>query len=747
MTVIATEQTYYDNEFRAINFPISFLESLSTKSTLPHLSKDATNLLKLRAYLSLGDFGLALAQLKTLDNFCKQSYDDFLLAKLHLLHHYTVISAQQNPKLAGELLSKAKKYAKRYDSIMLQCELGTTECLAQMNDNELTHTEDCLHQAMLLAMETGRLEPVIQVHLSYIILYHNQLLPDSANRDLQILLELSDPTQHPYYHTLMLNHLCINNLMLQNYPKAEQSLQEGLNLTEKHGYRFMAASLLTNRGILNRRKNDHSASVEDYRKANELLLSCQASDSQLAEKVLTNLSMVLSEQGKLDESAEMQKSALIRARQQKNPERENMLRVNLADVLIEKGEFKEAEELLDKAIAYYTENKNYSLLQNSWLCKARFYEVQENYQEAFSCMEELYQVTKLHFRQSFNRQSEKLTRRITDLRKEYMLVRSQCNPINLKENELLGTTLIGENPKLKAALNMALQAAKYPYVNVLISGESGTGKEIIARLIHCNSVSNKTMVAVNASALPPNLLESELFGHVRGSFTGAISDHKGKFLLADKSTLFLDEISEMPLELQAKLLRAIETRSFTPVGGNKEIAVNCRIISATNRKMSELIHKNLFRLDLYHRLNKVEIFLPPLRDRLSDLEILCEHFVQRFAKEFALPVPKLEDSFYQRLQKYHFPGNIRELMNIIERIFILKPKLVWDHSLLDGLVNENPETSLQSGSIQANLEQTEYQIILEALQKANWVQKEAAKLLGMTESTLSRHKKRLGITR
>jgi len=255
-------------------------------------------------------------------------------------------------------------------------------------------------------------------------------------------------------------------------------------------------------------------------------------------------------------------------------------------------------------------------------------------------------------------------------------------------------------------------------------------------------------VAVNASALPPNLMESELFGHVRGSFTGAVSDHKGKFVQADRSTLFLDEISEMPLELQAKLLRAIETHSITPVGGNRDIAVNCRIISATNRRMSELIHKNLFRLDLYHRLNKVEIHLPPLRERLSDLELLCEHFVERFAKEFALPVPKLEDSFYSRLQKYHFPGNIRELMNIVERIFILKPKLSWDRFQLDGLVDETTNQSLVgTGSIQENMEQTEYQLILGALQKANWVQKEAARLLGMTESTLSRHKKRLGIIR
>lgn len=748
MPEITQELVFYEQEHHAINFPSVFLKNLARKSSIPHLSSDAAGLLKLKAYLALGDFSSVLTQIKNLNSQKKQSYDDFLLAKLYLIHNQAVSSAIQNPKLAGELLGKAIIFGKRCNSKILQCEIITADCIAQMNEMELTHSEDILHQAMLLATESGWLDSVILVHLSYILLYHNQLLPDAANRELQMLQEICSAKQNPYYYTLLQNHFGINNLMLQNYPQAEKSLQKGLNIAEENGYLFQMASLLINSGILDRRRKDPSAAVKHYQEAYRILENCGAKDSQLAEKAIDNLGLALSAQGKLQEAADIHKQALIRAKQKKDKDREGMQQVNLADVLIEMEQFQEAEGLLNNAIGYYTETRNYSLLQNSWLCKARLFEAQEQYQEAFNCMEELYQVTQLHFRQSFSRQSDKLTRRIADLRNEYMLIRSRCNGAGTIDNELLGNPMIGDHPKLKAALNMAIQAAKYPYVNVMISGESGTGKEIIARLIHANSVSNRAMVAVNASALPPNLMESELFGHVRGSFTGAVSDHKGKFVQADRSTLFLDEISEMPLELQAKLLRAIETHSITPVGGNRDIAVNCRIISATNRKMSELIHKNLFRLDLYHRLNKVEIHLPPLRERLSDLELLCEHFVERFAKEFALPVPKLEDSFYSRLQKYHFPGNIRELMNIVERIFILKPKLSWDRFQLDGLVDETPNQSLVgTGSIQENMEQTEYQLILGALQKANWVQKEAARLLGMTESTLSRHKKRLGIIR
>lgn len=747
MTNAYSEIVYFDYEQQALNFPVDFLKANASKVTLPEINRTATDLLKIKTAIALGDFGSAQAQLMKFDDKKVEQCDDFLKAK-YLLHKYNIAMAtNQNQKAACEILSKAIQFGKRSNSKLLQCELITTDVLARMSDNELTHSEDMLHEAMLIASESGNLQCVMSVHIAYIFLYHNQNLPDAANREIQMLKELCTIKDYPYIYTLLQNHIGINALMLRNYPAAGESLRHGLEVADEHGYRYLEASLLINGGILDRRRNDAASAVRHHKEAYLILENCQATESLLAEKALDNWSLALSAAGEYTEAIRMHRSSLARATKQKNPDRESMLRVNLADVLIEMNMHEEAKDLLEKAVNHFQETNNYALLQNAWLCMARLYETQEKYQDAFNCMEELYQTTQLHFRQSFNRQSEKLNKRISDLRKEYMLIKSNCKGNASTNNAKSGTCMIGEHPKLKAALNMAIQAAKYPYVNVIISGESGTGKEIIARLIHDNSVSNRSMIAVNASAIPPNLMESELFGHVKGSFTGAIGDHKGKFVLADKSTLFLDEISEMPLELQAKLLRAIETRSISPVGSSKETAVNCRIISATNRKMADLIRANTFRLDLYHRLNKVEIHLPPLRERLSDLEQLCEHFVNRFATEFALPVPKLEDSFFERLRGYHFPGNIRELMNIIERIFILSPKPSWDKSQLDGLVDESPINKLKHGNIQDNMDQTEYQMILHAMQEANWIQKDAAKLLGMTESTLSRHKNRLGIKR
>lgn len=218
--------------------------------------------------------------------------------------------------------------------------------------------------------------------------------------------------------------------------------------------------------------------------------------------------------------------------------------------------------------------------------------------------------------------------------------------------------------------------------------------------------------------------------------------------MADKGTLFLDEISEMPVEAQVKLLRAIETHIIQPVGSDKEIAVNCRIISTSNCVMKDLIHSNKFRLDLFHRLNKIEIHLIPLRERLSDLELLTMHFVKRFSAEFRVPIPTITESFYKRLEGYSFPGNIRELINIVERIYILKPKPVWNADQLEGMFPDKPAPEkLEMKAITQHLKSTESQLIEEVLASCNWVQKEAAKLLDMSESTLSRHIKKLKIIR
>lgn len=230
--------------------------------------------------------------------------------------------------------------------------------------------------------------------------------------------------------------------------------------------------------------------------------------------------------------------------------------------------------------------------------------------------------------------------------------------------------IIGESPPMRGVYEVIEKVADTPST-VLITGESGTGKELIARALHENSSrKNKPFVSVNCAAIPPDLLESELFGYEKGAFTGAVTSKPGRFELADEGTLFLDEIGEIPVSMQVKLLRALQEQEFERVGGIKTIRVDSRLITATNRDLKSSIAAGEFREDLYYRLNVVHVHLPPLRDRPSDIPLLLEHFVRKFNTKLGRSVTGFEDAALSQLLRYDWPGNIRELENVVERCMI-----------------------------------------------------------------------------
>jgi DNA-binding NtrC family response regulator len=289
-------------------------------------------------------------------------------------------------------------------------------------------------------------------------------------------------------------------------------------------------------------------------------------------------------------------------------------------------------------------------------------------------------------------------------------------------------------------------AAMYPESGVFINGESGTGKEVVAQMIHSHSARREQpYITVNCASISPNLFESEFFGHIRGSFTGASQDKQGFFQLANNGSLFLDEISEMPIEFQAKLLRAIDTKRVIPVGKGKEVKINCKIIASSNHDIHELIKANKFRLDLFHRINTIEILIPPLRERPEDIPELLEHFVHRYALETNKAIPEIRQDFIDKLLRYPFQGNVRELKNIVERIFILFYEPVWGAEILNNLSSFITGDVLPQSRGIADLKNIERGMIIDALKKCNWKQSEAAKLLNLTESTLCRKIKRLQI--
>jgi len=305
--------------------------------------------------------------------------------------------------------------------------------------------------------------------------------------------------------------------------------------------------------------------------------------------------------------------------------------------------------------------------------------------------------------------------------------------------------IIGESGQMVEVISLVQRVAASE-ATVLIRGESGTGKELIAKAIHYASPrAPRPLVRVNCAALPENLLESELFGHEKGSFTGAIATRKGRFELADTGTLFLDEIGDLPLHLQAKLLRVLQEREFERVGSSQPIKVNVRILSATHRDLESLMRAGQFRDDLYYRLNVVTILLPPLRERRQDLPPLMDHFLKLFAAKNGKSLRGFSRAARDALLRYDYPGNVRELENLIERAVVLCRGDVIDRGDLPLMVDEPDAPSEAQTQLTAAVEGLERRMIRGALKRANGVQTRAAELLGVTERALRYKLKKYGL--
>ncbi|HEX6924160.1 MAG TPA: sigma-54 dependent transcriptional regulator [Longimicrobiaceae bacterium] len=296
--------------------------------------------------------------------------------------------------------------------------------------------------------------------------------------------------------------------------------------------------------------------------------------------------------------------------------------------------------------------------------------------------------------------------------------------------------LIGQSEEMRAIYSM-IEAAAPSNASILIVGESGTGKELVARAIHERSNRRKgPFVAINCAAFPREILENELFGHEKGAFTGALNEKPGCFELADGGTLFLDEVAEMEPDIQVKFLRALEQRSFRRLGGKKEIQVDIRVVSATNRNVNEAIESGDLREDLYHRLAVIPIFLPPLRERRGDVRVLAEHFLRRFAAENGKQLEGFTPDALEFIHAYRWPGNVRELKNAIERAVILAQGsqiTLRDLRAHELIATEDREVRIPIGT---SLEQADRTLILKTFSFVNGDHQKAATLLGVDEETL-----------
>jgi len=328
---------------------------------------------------------------------------------------------------------------------------------------------------------------------------------------------------------------------------------------------------------------------------------------------------------------------------------------------------------------------------------------------------------------------------------ENLKQRLQAENIYLQEEiKLLSdhSEIVGQSQAMKKVLSQAEQVARTDST-VLIQGETGTGKELVARAIHnLSSRKNRPLVTVNCASLPPTLIESELFGREKGAYTGALTRMVGRFELADGSTLFLDEIGELPLDVQSKLLRVLEEGRFERLGSTKTVHVNVRIIAATNRDIANEVKAGRFRKDLYYRLNVFPIAIPPLRERPEDIPLLVTAFVRKLQKRMGKEIETISKKTMHALQSYSWPGNVRELKNIIEHAMILS------HD--DTLIVRLPDAVLSETNMTQNLHDIERMHVISVLEKVGWRlsgEGGAAEALGLKRTTLQAKMKKLGIKR
>lgn len=344
------------------------------------------------------------------------------------------------------------------------------------------------------------------------------------------------------------------------------------------------------------------------------------------------------------------------------------------------------------------------------------------------------------------------TKRFIELTRELKQTKSDLNLLSRKLIETIGVQILGDSKGVQNLVSMMTKVARTNNTSVLVLGESGTGKELVAHGIHYLSKRNKqTFYSVNCSAIPESLFESEFFGHKKGAFTGAIEDKEGWFEIADKGSLFLDEISDMPLGQQAKLLRILEERKVNKIGSRQSRNVDVRVIAASNKNLEEMAQNNKFRLDLFHRLSIFVIEIPPLRDRKEDIPILLDYYMKFYAKQMDSKVSSIDYEVVKMLTNYSFPGNIRELKNMVERAVILceEPVLTLNYFRLNrsgkNNLDETTNSSNALGTGNFDLEDNVKALIIRALEKTNNNKSKAAELLNITWQALDRRIKKHGI--
>ncbi len=533
---------------------------------------------------------------------------------------------------------------------------------------------------------------------------------------------------------------------LGKYEIAERFYHLSSGLIEQLRIPAYKVDLNYNYGIMKNLQKDHHASVLFFKQSLEVLADNKVKLPLTHFDIYNKLSNTLNDLGESKQALEYQLEAEKLINETGTDEMKMELSSNIALSMISLKQWDEAISRLKAASHFYREhNRPLQLIRVTRLI-AHYYEQHKDFVRAYAAMTKVDELNTSFINTLRNSNSHASELKLKEIMADSKALREKYDNLLLEITRRQAARFIGETKAAKRVIDSAVLAAMHQEASVLIQGESGTGKEVLAQMIHYSSAQkNAPFITVNCASISPSLFDIDFFGSAAGPLTGIEEERIGYFEQAGTGTLFMDEISEIPSEFQIKLLSVLDTRSFIPVGKANPIPIKCRIVSSTNQDTLEMFQSGKFRMDLLHRLNTLEINIPPLRERIEDVKPLVEKFARDFSRETTKRLPQIKDSFYDRLGSYKFPGNVRELKNIIERIFILYYAPVWTGEILDNIDAFRRNKHLSGSLIDHNIKELDRERIIEALRKTGGKQKTAAKLLNMTESTLCRKIKRYGI--
>ncbi len=696
------------------------------------------NYLKARAFITLGNTTDAEAILLDLLSLAINVVDYQLIVKCNLALSRCCSHSEESYKekpfldVAYEAAKNSKNDKQIIECLML---LGSFH----QSKSEFVKALEYFFLAEKHSISVGNQVLLVKSLLAIGTNYYYTLKNTKSMEYLKRAMEICHKLDEPNLELIIINNLSSIYLLLLRFEEAETVLLRGLALSEEKDLALNKVKVLFNLGALAMRQDKHAEAIIQFDACREYGTAIGFQDPKYLFDLYSNLGGCHRYAGNPETALDYVEQAEQIAQSLDNKLMIREMELNKANLLLSMGRLEEAKTKLKSAKAYFAKNKIYDKLAIAQTNLADYYAAKSDYPRALSTLKELNAIYSEYVIFIMQEKTADIDKQVSvALNNQTISKPSEMNYAKCRDTVFI-PDFIGLSQEHKRVVEAALIAAKHPNANVFITGESGTGKEIVANLIHTHSIRKDfPFIPVNVSAISPGLVESEFFGHKKGAFTSAIIDHVGFFQQADRGTLFMDEIGDMAIELQAKLLRVLETKQLVPVGSTRGVKTDFRVLSSTNRNIHEMMESNLFRLDLFYRLNTIEIHLEPLRKRPGDIEALIDYFVERFANEEHRVKPIIEPGFIRTISKYAFPGNVRELKNLIERLFILSSADRWDEGILSLLPLKISSKIGLKESLSISNKLNEKDVIIDALLQTAGSQKEASKLLNTSESTLCR---------